>query len=92
MNNMRIGDSIQVYAHRQEANFDRACDEAFKSALCLFGIDEDGDSTRVAGWKRYSCRVDIAFNKYVRMGCEHCYSFTATTVKVVEDEEDEDDE
>jgi len=59
---------------RQEANFDRACDEVHQYAIWYFGIDEDGHSNKLPDWER-NCRIEIEFTKYIssytRVGSTH---------------------
>lgn len=74
----KIGDSELVVITRSEANFDRACDEAYKYALQCFGIDQDGHSKLINGWERSQCCIEIKFREYLRMSNEHTYIFIAT--------------
>ncbi len=74
----------EVFDHsviRSEANFDRASDAAYKFALFKFEIDEDGHSSKVEGWERSSCSIEIEFKKYIRNGHEHVYNFTIAVRK-----------
>ena len=76
---MKIGESIEFSVHRSEANFDRACDEAYRLAVMMFGIDENGRSGRVDGWESSTCWIDLEFVRYIRSGGVHDYAFTART-------------
>ena len=76
-----IGDETFIRITRQESNFDRACDSAYKYALAYFEIDEDGHSRRVKDWERSCCWIEIEFRSYIRMGNEHHYDFFGRAVK-----------
>ena len=78
---MQIGSTHYIFISRTEANFDRACDEAYKSALIRFGIDEYGHSNCIEEWERNSCLIEVTFNNYVRMGNNHRYQFSAIALK-----------
>lgn len=60
--------SKKVTVTRQEANFDRACDEAYDRAVLVFGIDDCGHSAKVKGWDRSSCYVVVTFTSYCQTG------------------------
>jgi hypothetical protein len=72
---IKIGDIEEIVVTRREANFDRACDEAYCQAVAYFGIDEDGHSDRVKDWERSDCWLEVEFSKYTRVGQDHCYKF-----------------
>jgi hypothetical protein len=75
-------DTVKVY--REEANFDRACNQAFGLAFNQIGLDEDGGA-ELAGWDRASCRVAVSFSGYgasIGMdGPTYVYEFDATAIK-----------
>ncbi len=85
---MIIGDSVVIVVTREESNFDRACDSAYRQALSKFQIDEDGYSQIVQGWEKYTCCIEIEFKNYVRTGCNHHYTFVAKAVKEEGEEND----
>ena len=63
---------------RQEADFDRACDEAWRRYMSIIGMDDDGYATRVDGWERSRDEISVQFVGYVRWGSWHHYRFTGT--------------
>jgi hypothetical protein len=69
---------------REQANFDRACNQAFELAFNQIGLDEDGGA-ELAGWDRASCRVAVSFSGYgasIGMdGPTYVYEFKAMAVK-----------
>ncbi len=73
---------------RSEANFDRACDEAYDLAIALLGIDEDWDTTRVKGWCAKRSTIRIEFHGYYRTPGEHVYKFTVTAFSNTEEDDD----
>lgn len=85
----QINDGVEVTAERTEANFDRACDEAYSLAIRLFGISEDGHSQRVLGWERFRCWIELTFDVYQRVGNTHFYTFRAYARKEEESEQDD---
>lgn len=78
---IEIGEVIEISIMRQESNFDRACDAAYQYAIMRFDIDQDGHSSRIRGWERSRCSIEISFVSYIRTGNEHLYVFNATTLK-----------
>jgi len=78
---MEIGDQIKIIVSRTESNFDRACNEAYKTAIMRFGIDENGHSDRIKRWERSSCWIDVIFSTYKRSGNDHVYLFFASAEK-----------
>lgn len=76
-----IGDSTEIQVVRQEAHFDRACDEAHQQAIHYFEIDEYGHSRRVKDWERSCCWIEIEFKSYAKIDRDHCYTFRAKTAK-----------
>jgi len=81
-----IGKIETVHVLRQESNFDRACDLAYRIALDKFGIDEFGHSQRITEWERSSCWIELNFESYVRVGEGHLYIFKASAKKHVEED------
>lgn len=81
----KILKSEKIVITRREANFDRACDEAYQRAVAMLGIDEDGHANRVKGWERSSCCIRVVFEKYEHIGSmvghEHNYYFRGEAVK-----------
>lgn len=77
----------QIIVDREESNFDRACDSAYVMAVGMFGIDEDGHSSRINGWERSSCWIEVVFDSYVRHGSRHMYGFLAYPRKAEPDGE-----
>lgn len=63
-NKYRIGQGVTIHIDRQEANFDRACDEAIYRALRLFGVDDCGHINNVEGAQRSDSSVEIKFVEY----------------------------
>lgn len=82
---MKCGDVRDITITRFEANFDRACDEAYRLAVSMFGINEDGHSERIKDWERSRCWIQLDFVSYIRSGQEHCYTFFATPKKSEDD-------
>ncbi len=78
---MKILDSTEISVPRSEANFDRACDTAYRMALNHFEITKEGHSHKVVGWERTSCCVQVEFKKYRRYGHDHYYIFEAKAVR-----------
>lgn len=80
----------EVVVVRQEASFDRACDEGYSRAVTMLGVDDDGHAKRVKGWERSSCFVRVVFESYTHTGSmgghEHVYVFRAEAVKGANDE------
>lgn len=75
----------EIIVDRAESGFDRACDLAYSMAVNRFGIDDCGHSTYTPGWERSCCWIEIVFDKYVRIGNSHVYSFVAYAKKNVQD-------
>ncbi len=82
---IQIGDIENIIVDRNESGFDRACDAAFRMAIARFGVDDNGHSSRVEGWERSQCWVEVEFLRYVRSGCNHTYTFSAMVRKVEPD-------
>lgn len=82
------GVKTQVTIERQESSFDRACDNAYRMALMMFGSDDDGYLTNVKDNCRTTDCVCCEFKSYSRYGHSHLYMFDVW----VERAEDDDDE
>jgi hypothetical protein len=85
----KINQSETIVIDRNESGFDRACDAAFRMAISTFKIDDDGHTSRVEGWHRSQCWVEVEFARYIRSGCNHTYTFLATVRKVAKDSIDD---
>jgi len=70
---------------RKEANFDRACEEAYRYALMVFGIDDSGHSQKLKGWDRSSCCIKVTFLSYSQVGSmgghDYNYEFLIEAIK-----------
>lgn len=68
-----------IFVQRQDANFDRACDHANGMALVIFGIDEDGHSTKYPEYERSRDSIHVLFKSYKCMlgmtGADHIYTY-----------------
>ena len=53
---------------RDEPNFDRACDEAYRQALRIWDVDEDGHINGVPDSERSTDSIVVEFTKYHRTG------------------------
>ena len=86
------GQRVEFHVFRNEANFDRACDEARTHANITFGCNEDGHLKNVTGSDRSKDSVVIEFVSYrVSVGMSgHCHQYRFSTfVDRYIDEEDE---
>ena len=76
--------SEQIVVTRRESNFDRACEEAYRSTCARLGLDEDG-YCKVKGWERSTCSIRVVFEKYEHSagmgGHEYTYIFRGEAVK-----------
>jgi len=72
---MKILKSEQIFITRKEANFDRACDEAYTMAAHLLGMTENGHST-IKGWDRSSCSIRVKFVRYEHTGSMVGHTYT----------------
>lgn len=70
----------EVLICRDEANFNKACEMAINQAVKVFGIDEDGHS-KLKGWQRNCCSVEVEFVKYRGSVNHHYYTFKAFAIK-----------
>jgi hypothetical protein len=86
---MKTLKSEEVFVIRQEANFDKACDEAYDKAISILKIDEDGHSS-IPIWHRSSCFVIVSFQEYLHTGSmgshEHKYIFLVEAIMNEEDD------
>lgn len=68
---------------REDANFDRACDNAWAAALSLFGVDTDGYFMAISPARR-DVILCVKFDSYRLCssmgGPRHTYYFTAKVV------------
>lgn len=78
--NLVIGVKYDVVVVREESGFDRACDTAYRRAISMYQIDEDGHSPMV-GWERSDCSLSVEFKGYKRTGNSHVYSFVVCVDK-----------
>lgn len=76
---IEINEKVAFHIRRDEANFDRACDEAYRHARMLLGLDDDGNLTNVPDADR-SASIVLEFNRFVHgasmVGHEFMYWFT----------------
>lgn len=83
-------ESERVYVTRREVGFDRACEEAYRLALSVFGCDEDGHFRKLKGFPRSTSCLVVEFVKFRHGGGmggqELTYEFEAW-VESCEDEE-----
>lgn len=63
-----VGEKIDIYVSRQEPNFDRACDMAYKMALMRFDCDDCGHLNNVKDSDRSSDSVIVEFKSYRHSG------------------------
>ncbi len=81
----KILKSEQIIVTRRESNFDRACEEAYRSTCSMLGLDEDGYCNRVMRWERSTCSIRVIFEKYEHSagmgGHEYTYIFRGEAVK-----------
>jgi hypothetical protein len=77
----QLGEKVAIDITRQEADFDRACDEALRQALRLFGVDANGYPRNVHNVDRSSATIVVEFLGCTltasMMGREHLYRFEA---------------
>jgi ATP-dependent Clp protease ATP-binding subunit ClpA len=70
-----------VIVAREESDFDRACDAAYRMALDFFEIDESGNTAKVPGWRRATDSIVVVFVSYRVSGGmggrQHIYTFEA---------------
>ena len=77
----------QIIVQRLEANFDRACDYAYRLALSRFGFDDCGRTDRLdlSDFDRTTDSVCVTFVRYRQSGGmggrEHIYEFEATITR-----------
>lgn len=74
-------DKYSFCVFREEANFDRACDTAFRMARSCFGISPEGHSTKFPKFARSRDSIRLRFIKYQALGgmggVDHLYEFEA---------------
>jgi len=59
-----IEQRVQISVFRDEPNFDRACDNAYKQAIIKFGLDASGYFTRVRDSCRSTDTINVLFVSY----------------------------
>lgn len=64
MGMFRIGQIVEIVIDRTEPNFDKACEQAYKKACKIFGVDEDGHITNVENSARSTDSVVIDFKHF----------------------------
>ncbi len=76
-----LGQKVRILVTRKEANFDRACDEAYRQAIGAFEVDESGHIINVEGAERSDHGMFVEFDSYQvsgsMVGIVHYYSFEA---------------
>ena len=78
----KTGEWVNVPCTRQEANFDRACDQAMDFARLRFGVDECGHFAHVLDAPRSECCIEVEFLSYRAWGRnDHFYNFRACVRK-----------
>lgn len=60
-----------------EPNFDKACEAAYRDALMIFGVDDDGHFTNVENSARSTDTLIIEFKSYRQVGSDYIYLFDA---------------
>ncbi len=73
---------------RDESGFDRACDYAYRMAVDVFGIDDNGHCDSIPEWERSCCWLEVRFTDYKRVGSEHQYTFEAAPFKHADEDDD----
>ncbi len=86
------GEKVPIHISRQESNFDRACEAAYKYALMRFHADDDGYLNNVKDSERSTDSVVVEFVSYRHTGGMGGQSFQYEFVAWVERYVDEDDE
>lgn len=79
---MNFYEPIEIIVNRSEGAFDRASDEAYRTAILKFGIDSMGYTDKVEKWERTKCCIVIEFKSYQRTMNAHTYTFSAWAEKV----------
>jgi hypothetical protein len=76
-----LNQRIEIVVRRQEANFDCACDEAYKRALTIFDVNDDGRINGVSDSCQSSDTLYVVFIRHYHSGSivgqEHVYLFEA---------------
>ena len=72
---------IKFSVNRREENFDKACAEAYHSAIARFGINESGHSDKAEDFNRSTDSIMVKFDTLLisgnMNGINHEYKFTA---------------
>ena len=64
----KVGEKISIQVSRTEANFDRACDMAYRMALVRFDCDDCGHLNNVEDSQRSTDSVEVEFKSYRHSG------------------------
>jgi hypothetical protein len=72
-----INEKVEIVITRNESNFDRACESAWRRAIDTFGIDEFGHSIKVKGFQRSTDYIVTEFKTYKHTAsmCGHTYDY-----------------
>jgi hypothetical protein len=85
----QINECVDIIVSREEANFDRACDTAYRHALSQFQVDQDGHIKAVKDSERCRDSIEVQFVSYVlsggMSGVSHTYMFQAWVSRCEED-------
>jgi hypothetical protein len=90
MSRYKIGEKVDIRVERQEANMDRACDEAYRMALIYLGIDDDGYANNVKDAGRDGS-IMLQFVSFIHGASMVGHAFTYHFQTWIEAQEDEDD-
>jgi hypothetical protein len=84
-----IGEKVEATVIRNETNFDKACDSAYRLAISIFGIDEFGHFNNVKNANRNSAYLAVTFKSYKHTGSmsgqEMVYTFEAVVLNCEEE-------
>lgn len=64
---MQLAQAV-IHITRREPNFDRACEEAYRRALVMFGCDDYGHLRKVPNFDRSSDCIVVEFHSYRHIG------------------------
>ena len=84
----KIGEPLDFFITREEADYDRACDEAYRHALMLFDVDDCGHILSIKDSERSTDSIMVQFVKHCQHGgmsgrC-HRYDFVAVVERCEE--------
>ena len=76
----KIGERIDVPVIRTsgEPNFDRACEMAYKMAIAMFGLTDDGHFSNVKDSDRSTVFIIVEFKRY-----RHCGGMCGQTCEYI---------